>query len=218
MGGKGQKRREKNYRESHGGSARLPPPPDPSSVDALPSKLLKLMALTEAAKKPPKSSAKGNDGVREMLHVEEKSTSNMSGVKRKTSDEKPVESSVPEKKSKKKRKKANDLRFESTEEFGGTSSKRKERRKQRLKDKKKKGKKASTQEAFDYPKHEQIKFGEVVDAPPKLGALPKARKMTLEASQERLRLKAVDAYRNRKGWASRPGIHLTPPITALPSL
>lgn len=46
MGGKGKKRREKNYLASHGGPARLPPPPDRSKQDALPSKLRVLMNYT----------------------------------------------------------------------------------------------------------------------------------------------------------------------------
>lgn len=46
MGGKGRRRREKNYRAAHGGPARLPPPPDPSQVEALPSKLRKIMSFT----------------------------------------------------------------------------------------------------------------------------------------------------------------------------
>lgn len=47
MGGKGIRRREKNYAAAHGGgnSTRLPPPPVPSSIDAVPSKLRKLMSL-----------------------------------------------------------------------------------------------------------------------------------------------------------------------------
>lgn len=49
MGGKGRKRREKNYRAAHGGGyTRLPPPPDPSQVDALPSKLRKLISFTSS--------------------------------------------------------------------------------------------------------------------------------------------------------------------------
>jgi len=47
MGGKGRRRREKNYRAAHGGShSLLPPPPKSSQVDALPSKLRKLISLT----------------------------------------------------------------------------------------------------------------------------------------------------------------------------
>lgn len=46
MGGKGRRRREKNYLAAHGGPARLPPPPDLSRVDALPSKLRQLISFT----------------------------------------------------------------------------------------------------------------------------------------------------------------------------
>lgn len=41
----------------------------------------------------------------------------------------------------------------------------------------------------------------------------KGLKTTEDASQERLRLQAVDAYRKRKGWASRPGVKLPSPMT-----
>jgi len=34
-----------------------------------------------------------------------------------------------------------------------------------------------------------------------------------DASRERLRLQAIEAYRGRKGWTSRPGLHLPPPVT-----
>ena len=46
MGGKGLRRRERNYRAAHGGYDRLPPPPNASQVDTLPSKLRKLMTFT----------------------------------------------------------------------------------------------------------------------------------------------------------------------------
>lgn len=47
MGGKAIRRREKNYKAAHdgGNSTRLPPPPDLSSIDALPSKLRRLMSF-----------------------------------------------------------------------------------------------------------------------------------------------------------------------------
>ncbi|XP_019161046.1 PREDICTED: coiled-coil domain-containing protein 137 isoform X2 [Ipomoea nil] len=215
MGAKGRKRREKNYRESHKGNTRLPPPPDPSSVDALPSKLRKIMGLTGVQKKSSIINRAEGDG------GDNKGNTKVSEVKRKTNGDKPAESNVPEMKNKKrKRKQVTDLRFESTEEFGGAGSKRKERRKQHLEERKKKRKKTRTEEHLDFPRHEQIKFGEVVDAPPKLAALPKmkALKTAHEASQERLRLKAVEAYRNRKGWTSRPGTQLPPPLTTSPSV
>jgi hypothetical protein len=43
MGGKGRRRREKNYAASHGGDKRLPPPPKVKEMEALPSKLRLLM-------------------------------------------------------------------------------------------------------------------------------------------------------------------------------
>ncbi|XP_028059637.1 uncharacterized protein LOC114263330 [Camellia sinensis] len=86
----------------------------------------------------------------------------------------------------------------------------------RLEAMKNKHKKAKTEENEDFPGCEKIKFGDI-QAPPKLVAIPKALKSSQDPSQERLRLKAVEVYRNRKGWASRPGIDLPPPILTPPS-
>ncbi|KAL0339377.1 UNVERIFIED_CONTAM: hypothetical protein Sangu_1459800 [Sesamum angustifolium] len=230
MGGKGIRRREKNYRAAHGGSSRLPPPPDPSSVDAVPSKLRKIMSLAGAKRQPingPKKST-GN-AVDKGIHSGEGTDSMTTGMKRKRTDQslmaQPMEnnSDVPqnnmlEKKKKKKRKnkKADELRFETVGAPGGAGSQRKERKKQRLEERKKKHKKPRTEEDDDFPGREQIKFGDVIEAPPKLIAVPKAFKKIQDASQERLRLQAVDAYRKRKGWASRPGVQLPPPVTTSP--
>ncbi|GMP76223.1 hypothetical protein CsSME_00032997 [Camellia sinensis var. sinensis] len=87
----------------------------------------------------------------------------------------------------------------------------------RLEAMKNKHKKAKIEENEDFPGCEKIKFGDVVQAPPKLVAIPKALKSSQDASQERLRLKAVEAYRNRKGWASRLGIDLPLSILTPPS-
>ncbi|KAB1218921.1 hypothetical protein CJ030_MR3G015163 [Morella rubra] len=86
-----------------------------------------------------------------------------------------------------------------------------------LEGKKKKHKKVKTEADLDFPGCEDIKFGEVIRAPPKLVAVPKAFKNTQDASQVRIRLQAIEAYRNRKGWDSRPGIQL-PPATTSPAL
>ena len=56
MGRKGQKRREKNYAAAHGGHSRLPPPPVLSQIDAVPSKLRKLMSLTSSLSPKPQGS------------------------------------------------------------------------------------------------------------------------------------------------------------------
>lgn len=114
-----------------------------------------------------------------------------------------------------------------------------------MEERKKKHKKASIEEDINFHGREDIKFGDVVQAPPKLSAIPKvffcnkfstisymyplhihlliflcglmkAFKITHDASQERIRLQAIEAYRKRKGWASRPGVQLPPPVTTEP--
>ncbi|KAK2991366.1 hypothetical protein RJ640_024039 [Escallonia rubra] len=115
---------------------------------------------------------------------------------------------LEKKKKKRKRKPVEDLRFDAAGELA-VGSKRKERKKMRLQAMKKKHKKV---EANYLPAVDVIKFGEVVKAPPKLITVPKAFKSAQNASKERLRLQAVENYRNRRGWTSRPGIQLPPPM------
>ncbi|KAL3536919.1 hypothetical protein ACH5RR_000285 [Cinchona calisaya] len=238
MGGKGKKRREKNYRAVHGGPhSGLPPPPDRSSLDAVPSKLRKIMSFTGGS--ASNNGAEKNKGFSgnitqksefvQKLNSEEKLGSENTGVGKDSNDamsnakhahlhDEVVHNSVHEKKKKRrKRKQVNDLRFETTEELGASGSKRKERKKHRLEERKKKRKRTREEENVDYRTHDEVKFGEVVDAPPKLLAVPKVFKITQDASQERLRLQAVEAYRNRKGWTSRPGVQL-PPAAIVPEL
>lgn len=120
------------------------------------------------------------------------------------------------KKAKRKRKQVNDLRFEKQLEELGVGSKRRDRKKKYMEERKKKHKKAKSEEHMEFPGREEIKFGEVVEAPLKLVTVPKAFKNVQHASTERLRLQAVEAYRNRKGWASRPGLDLPSPVTTQP--
>ncbi|KZV41608.1 hypothetical protein F511_15377 [Dorcoceras hygrometricum] len=219
MGGKGQRRREKNFRAAHGGSARLPPPPDPSSLDVLPAKLRKIMSLAGAEKKPSNATKiQAGGGVEKRILSREECDSTSRGTKRVRNDpntsarqmdhgDQMLQHSSREKKKKRKRRGVKDLRFEGSEGLSHTVSKRKERKKERLEARKKK-QKARSEEAEDFKGHEEIKFGEVVKAPPKLIAVPKVLKTTQDASQERLRLQAVDAYRKRKGWTSRLGVQL----------
>ncbi|XP_047338853.1 uncharacterized protein LOC124942395 [Impatiens glandulifera] len=112
------------------------------------------------------------------------------------------------KKKKKKRKEANDLRFEKADELGVVVGARKLERKRKHREEmknKKINKKAKLEDGNEFAGHEDIKFGEVVKAPPKILTVPKASRASINASKERLRLKAIEEYRNRKGWASRPG-------------
>ncbi|KAK3194969.1 hypothetical protein Dsin_026279 [Dipteronia sinensis] len=229
MGGKGRKRREKNYRAAHGGPTRLPPPPKPSQIDALPSKLRQLIAFTSNLQgstdiqlEKKRNIIRGADGD-STLHKLNKTTRIKDGgddgrmimpQNVDNGDETVEDSENGKKKKKRKRKEINDLRFEAVLENSATRSKRKERKKKYLEAKKNKHKKAKTEENLGFPGHEKVEFGDVVKAPPKLVTLPKGFKT--DASQERLRLQAVEAYRSRKGWTSRPGV-LLPPVTTSPS-
>ncbi|CAM8935402.1 unnamed protein product [Rhodiola kirilowii] len=234
MAGKGRRRREKNYRAAHGGANILPPPPKASSVDALPSKLRQLMSLASETGKFLKVDVEQGKKKKEEKKREEKPTLNdekkpasddntNTGLDEDEFDEEKFNegqnldhdnSSDKKKKKKRKRNQVNDLRFEEeTAKMLGIGSKRKERKKKYLEEKKKK-KKAKIENNQELHRHEKVAFGDVVEAPPKL-SVPKAFKSARDASKERLRLKAVDEYRQRKGWVSRPGINLPPPVTSV---
>nr|XP_048334966.1 coiled-coil domain-containing protein 137 isoform X1 [Ziziphus jujuba var. spinosa] len=257
MGGKGRRRREKNYRAAHGGYTRLPPAPDPSKVDALPSKLRKLMSLTSQSQGDSKvvknvkdkkkngnsaselvspffiflsNYAAGDDGQElvsavkgEFVHVcnkrRKKSNSkvevdvDITGIKDRLQDADNSDGNAnnitnEKRKKKRKRKQVEDLRFETLNEKSDASTKRRERKKKYLEARKNKHKRARTEENLEFPGHEKIKFGDIVQAPPKLLAVPKAFKNLQDASKERVRLQAIQSYRERKGWTSRPGNQL----------
>ncbi|KAL2892358.1 Aspartate--tRNA(Asp/Asn) ligase [Bienertia sinuspersici] len=237
MGGKAKKRREKNYLAAHGGNNRLPPPPKPSSIDALPSKLRTLMAFAASSSTPTlqgaavdsgnaasttnrKNKKEGTTKSKTLSESEVNIKSNESRDKRvntSTASQETVSSDTSEeKKKKRKRKQANDLRFEAELEKLGGVSKRKQRKKEFLKAKKKKLKSGKSEQIQDLPKHDEVKFGEVAQAPPKFAVVPAFKKAT-DASRERLRLQAIEAYRSRKGWTNRPGIHL-PSVSTTPDM
>ncbi|MED6160176.1 hypothetical protein PIB30_048845 [Stylosanthes scabra] len=221
MGARGKKRREKNYRAAHGGYSGLPPPPDPSKLDALPSKVRQIMSFTQPQQKDV-------DNKLNKIPLKDKGGLGTGNVKvgntneqLKESDhsdgdyEQPMHSSENDKKKKKrKRKEVKDLRFAMEPDKTSSQLKRKERKKKYLEAKKKKKQKKSHEEdELDFPGHEKISFGDIVQAPPKLAVIPRAFKNAQDASQERLRLRAIEEYRNRKGWKSRPGTHLPPSLT-----
>ncbi|KGN46231.1 uncharacterized protein LOC101205981 [Cucumis sativus] len=231
MGGKGMRRRERNYRAAHGGYDRLPPPPDTSQPDTLPSKLRKLMSFTSSRSQEPEKVSEDiqRKRKREAVNTDKKSNQkDASGSKANggnsqmpqrmgSDDDNNVHSKSSEKKNKKrKRKQVTDLRFEDSLEESSRRLKKRERWKKYQEAKKNKHKKAKTEEYLDFPKHEKIKFGDVVEAPLKLLAVPKAFKSAQVASQERKRLQAINEYRNRKGWTSRPGIQI-PSMTISPA-
>ncbi|GMI98345.1 hypothetical protein like AT2G45520 [Hibiscus trionum] len=226
MGGKGRRRREKNYRAAHGGPARLPPPPDPSQVEAIPSKLRQIMSFTTDSLHAEHKAAEGDSGKKKKKAVNGinklKGNEIRDGINDKNfkksrdsdSEEDTKRSDKGGKKNKKrKRNQVTDLRFETTADKSGGSSKRKERKKKYFEAKKKKHKNARTEENLDFPGRETVKFGDVVEAPPKLVTVPKRSKTLPDASKERLRLQAIESYRSRKGWSSRPGAPQLPPVT-----
>ncbi|KAK7294959.1 hypothetical protein RJT34_17859 [Clitoria ternatea] len=226
MGGKGKRRREKNYRAAHGGYSSLPPPPDPSKLDALPYKLRTLISFTSPTGLSknnthhdghPQNNTSLKDKVDVGADVKRGSTNGQFKEPQHadSSDDEQLRGSASNKKKKKrKRKEVKDLRFEMEVDKTSSQLKRRERRKKYLEaKKKKKHKKSHDDEKLDFPGHERIKFGDIVQAPPKLAVIPKAFKNSQDASQERLRLRAIEEYRNRKGWTSRPGSHLPPPVT-----
>ncbi|CAI0385540.1 unnamed protein product [Linum tenue] len=242
MGGKGVRRREKNYRAAHGGDSRLPPPPDASNHDAVPSKLRQLMNFASTLHKGPhnlpsptedsqgRSKRRKGSGAVEAHQVKtliqfsflvrcEKllwecnlpQVATTSRNEQGNMDSDGVEAGKGKKKSKKrKRNQVKDLRFETLVGNTKTKEKRKERTKKYLEAKKKKKhhRSGTEEETADFPGKENVKFGDVVQAPPKLSVLPKGAKKVIEASQERIRLQAIEAYRKRKAWISRPGLQL----------
>ncbi|XP_014497257.1 glutamic acid-rich protein isoform X2 [Vigna radiata var. radiata] len=229
MGGKGKRRREKNYRAAHGGYSGLPPPPNPSQLDALPSKLRQIMSFSQRPDGANGSSKNqnNNDGHAQNTTSKDKSDVRTKDVKEgntneqleelqhidKSEEQLPESGAIDKKKKKRKRKEVKDLRFEMEVDKASSQLKRRERKKKYLEAKKKKHKK-SHEEEMGFPGHEKIEFGDIVQAPPKLSVPPRAFK---NASQERLRLQAIEEYRSRKGWTSRPGNHLPPPVTTLDS-
>ncbi|KAI4387229.1 hypothetical protein MLD38_005074 [Melastoma candidum] len=226
MGGKGRRRRERNYRAAHGGGSKslLPPPPDPSKLDSLPSKLRTLISLSSSQ---PGHTLKACGEDRRATTTKSKPGKRDARGQRVPSltapppRDSPVDSVAdhedPEKKKKKKKRKRGepvDLRFQSSDYLSeGSSSQRKERKKAYKESKKKKKQKKLGDQSdgdFSFPGHEKVEFGDVVDQPPRLASIPKAMKFFENASKQRLRLQAIEAYRNRKGWSSRPGINLAP--------
>ncbi|XP_076903492.1 uncharacterized protein LOC143558557 isoform X1 [Bidens hawaiensis] len=218
MGGKGKKRREKNYKEAHGvGKNRLPPPPVRSSLDVIPAKLRKLMSYTSSGS--GKLSVDGEKNKKTLGGGSEagKLVDNNKPFKKEKPDSVSTEPKIEDthetdnfstekKKKKRKRKQVEDLRF--VDELGAVGSKKKERKKKLLEERKKKHKKAKKEDDINFPEREEIKFGEVVQAPPKLVNVPKRFGSSVNASQERIRLRTIEAYRDQKKWASRPGLQL----------
>jgi len=237
MGCKGKRRREKNYLAAHGGFT-LAPPPTAKETEAIPSKLRRLMELKNSAHSKKlgkegdavnggKGSGSSENKKSKGKQIRGQSLPTLSNSKGNNASELKIiceeldnkldvmqQSEVQRASSKRKRKRGDELRLLLENENLTTPSNRKhERKKKYLDAKKKKLQKSKNDDPTDYPRHETIKFGEVVTAPPKLEFPKKATveiKMRQDVVQERLRLQAIENYRHRKGWTSRPGSHVPP--------
>ncbi|WZZ48612.1 hypothetical protein YC2023_048719 [Brassica napus] len=209
MGGKG----EKNYLAAHGGPARLPPPRDRSEQDALPSKLRLPSDSTKQVVEKKENNTKARVDAAAKQNVKLVSEErNGDGYTNSSDQENDAllnngDEKMKKLKRKRKRNQVKDLRFEQELAELDGRSKRKERKKKYWEAKKQKKSQGKTEDTLreNFPKHEEIRFGDVVQAPPKLALVPKARKTPMSASKERQRLEAIEAYRSRNGWTSRPG-------------
>ncbi|KAA8545339.1 hypothetical protein F0562_020123 [Nyssa sinensis] len=89
MGGKGNRRREKNYRAAHGGHSRLPPPPVSSSLDAVPSKLRQIMAFANSSQPGSERRDRGGGGsigVDKKCHSKDELDAKATAIKGKVND------------------------------------------------------------------------------------------------------------------------------------
>ncbi|KAJ6807448.1 uncharacterized protein M6B38_170195 [Iris pallida] len=215
MAGKGKRRREKNFLAAHGGNSRLPPPPKLRELEALPSKLRQIMQFknnpVDDWKKMKKHAEEGTEKKGNRKDAREINIEKESSIKKITSGSKDdagaTSSGSDDNRKRKKKRRAVDLRFRELEQDAAVGSTKKERRKEFLELRKKKHKKQKVDDSLDFPGREEIKFGDIVEAPPKL-SFPKKAKASIDASQERIRLQAVEAYRNRRGSTSRLGVKL----------
>ncbi|EFJ32451.1 hypothetical protein SELMODRAFT_85495 [Selaginella moellendorffii] len=183
--GKARRRRQHNYEAAHRTGLELAPPPVMKDVDAIPSKLRAIMKIMD-----PRGAVKKD------------------AVGAPSTDQTPADASKP---GSKKRRRNNTGLDEFAEKLKAENDggKSRERRKKFLKERKEK-KKQKQLDAIDHSlqqlyKHEQVTFGEVAQAPPKL---PRLRKKVCVLETERRRLQAVEAYRMKRDWQSRPGSRL----------
>lgn len=227
--GKGRRRRMANYLSAHGGDSNLPPSPATREINAVPSKLRRIMTLKLSVQKTCELNSnthKSENRAQNEIKVSDVSQisdmgkcSTVRGINNKDeSSIQPSGEAVSQKKKKRKRKE--NLHFlmdklKATSVHKGLN----ERKKRYLEEKKKKkrnlGHSRSSFVEFNQVTHQQetIRFGDVVDAPPKL-SFPKKDTTIWE---ERMRQEAIESYRQKKKWLSRPGSH-RPPSLAQPSI
>lgn len=230
--GKGRRRRQANYLAAHGGEHKLPAPPTATDAAAVPWKLRRIMTLKASSSSPhspsgsldlgknrirSKSETKAFKGIAEKQHRIMKSEKQQdtslqardAGEGHENTTVLPNESVTPKRK---KRKRDEDLqllmeKFKATPIHKGLND-RKKKYLQEKKNKKKLGRFNSVEPNPSLHQRERIGFGDIVHAPPRL-SFPKKNK---NISEERLRQQAVETYRQKKKWLSRPGSHQPPSL------
>ncbi|KAH7404937.1 hypothetical protein KP509_15G050300 [Ceratopteris richardii] len=225
--GKGRRRRKANYLAAHGDYGNLPPPP--SASEALPSKLRRIMALKSNDSLGPLNTRiyKANGGSK----IQQKNTTKICNAIQGMAEKKPSKEEIRKQGiakdsehkdtdgskislnattelTQKKRKWKEELdalseRFKVTPVRKGLSD-RKKRYLQERKNKKRRHVQSNLDEQVpSLHEQEKINFGETVQAPPRL-SVPKKK---MSVAEQRLRLHAIEAYREKRKWSSRPGSH-----------
>eukprot|EP00249_Psilotum_nudum_P003069 c16393_g1_i1 orf=302-1042(-) len=230
--GKGRRRRRANYLAAHGGNNNLLAlPPDANDVTAIPAKLRRIMALkarSTSAGALDVDSCDHKSRNKDNLQVLKKE----SGIPLECTpaiysggqtiqalqgnlqhhvhcQQDTLSGSVVEepllKTKKRNRGESLDLIMQ---KLGVTAVQKglSERKKRYLKEKKKrrmKTKKPLLAEIDSCLRQEEVRFGDVVQEPPKLPHPKKSNNIF----QERIRLQAIETYRQKKKWLSRPGQH-----------
>ncbi|KAI5075721.1 hypothetical protein GOP47_0009797 [Adiantum capillus-veneris] len=220
--GKGRRRRRANYLAAHDSHAILPAPPTVSDFVAVPSKLRRIITLKSAS--PYGHLSKGRDHHPGTRRAKGKQAQKQRSTKQKnaSNDRKQEEtgngrdicpSEASEPKQKKNRKWEDELqvlseKFKATPVHKGLN----ERKKRYLQEKKNRKKRVTPSDINEsnpsLHKQEKISFGEIVEAPPKLSFPTKHT----TAAVERLRQQAIETYRERRKWLTRPGSHQPPPL------
>jgi len=150
MGGKGQRRREKNFLAAHGGASRLPPPPNLKELDALPSKLRKIMQLKNqgSLQNPANKKRKRADADEKTANPKDshpfvefklEKEDNVGKTSVKKLGESDAVTNSETRKRKRNKKTVDDLRFQNLDQ-AAVHSRRKERKKEYFESKKKKKK------------------------------------------------------------------------------
>lgn len=221
--GKGRTRREANFKASHD-VKELAPPPAATDLFAVPAKLRRIMQFNET--KNPVNVKNGADSGQNKKQAKDNRESKLENKNTKAKkeeapgtpaalkDNKDGQGAENASKPSSKRKREHEELLQLAEKIKAKPAKAKisDRKKRFLEEKKKKKlSNATVQALMNAPKKDHVAFGEVVQAPPQL-AFPEKNKAIKEAHSaeiEKMRLQAIEAYRQRKG--AKTGLGKGPP-------